>query len=171
MKQSQILNGIWLLQTEEGECIETKVPGSVCAAFLSAGKLEDPYWRDNEKKILPVMEKDYWFTRTFSVDEQVLSMQEKLLRFEGIDTIAEIYLNGALVGRTENMHRCYEFPVTDMLKQGKNDLKIKIFMWFIHKGVILTKDNLIKRRWVGNPRCCFCDNNETRKHQIGRAHV
>lgn len=127
MKQSQILNGIWLLQTEEGECIETKVPGSVCAAFLSAGKLEDPYWRDNEKKILPVMEKDYWFTRTFSVDEQVLSMQEKLLRFEGIDTIAEIYLNGALVGRTENMHRCYEFPVTDMLKQGKNDLKIKIF--------------------------------------------
>uniref|UniRef100_A0A453ELC4 Uncharacterized protein n=1 Tax=Aegilops tauschii subsp. strangulata TaxID=200361 RepID=A0A453ELC4_AEGTS len=28
-------------------------------------------------------------------------------------------------------------------------------MWFVHKGVILTKDNLMKRNWVGNPRCCF----------------
>uniref|UniRef100_A0A453BSX6 Reverse transcriptase zinc-binding domain-containing protein n=1 Tax=Aegilops tauschii subsp. strangulata TaxID=200361 RepID=A0A453BSX6_AEGTS len=43
----------------------------------------------------------------------------------------------------------------------KVPLRIKIFMWFVHKQVILTKDNLIKRRWVGSPRCCFCDHDET----------
>ena len=37
-------------------------------------------------------------------------------------------------------------------------------MSFIHKGVILTKDNLVKRNWVGNPRCCFCGQNESIKH-------
>ena len=37
-------------------------------------------------------------------------------------------------------------------------------MWFVHKGVILTKDNLMKRNWIGNPRCCFCDQNKTIKH-------
>ena len=41
---------------------------------------------------------------------------------------------------------------------------MKIFMWFVHKQVILTKDNLIKRRWVGSSRCCFCDHDETIQH-------
>src|SRR3989337_991643 len=43
----------------------------------------------------------------------------------------------------------------------KVPLRIKIFMWFVHKRVILTKDNLLKQRWVGSARCCFCDQDET----------
>ena len=34
-------------------------------------------------------------------------------------------------------------------------------MWFVHKGVILTKDNLAKRKWEGCKRCCFCEQDET----------
>ena len=30
----------------------------------------------------------------------------------------------------------------------KVPLKIKVFMWFVHKQVILTKDNLAKRNWT-----------------------
>ena len=37
-------------------------------------------------------------------------------------------------------------------------------MWFVHKQVILTKDNLIKRNWTGPTRCSFCDRDETIKH-------
>ena len=39
-------------------------------------------------------------------------------------------------------------------------------MWFIHKGVILTKDNLAKRRWDGSKRCCFCDQDESIQHLL-----
>jgi hypothetical protein len=46
----------------------------------------------------------------------------------------------------------------------KVPLKIKIFIWFLHRKVILTKDNLIKRNWVGNKTCCFCDNKESIQH-------
>ena len=46
----------------------------------------------------------------------------------------------------------------------KVPLKIKVFMWFVHKQVILTKDNLIKRNWTGPTRCSFCDRDETIKH-------
>jgi hypothetical protein len=46
----------------------------------------------------------------------------------------------------------------------KVPLKMKIFMWFLHWKVILTKDNLIKRQWTGNKNCCFCDNNESIQH-------
>ena len=37
----------------------------------------------------------------------------------------------------------------------KVPLKIKVFMWFVHKQVILTKDNLVKRNWTGSTRCSF----------------
>jgi len=40
--------------------------------------------------------------------------------------------------------------------QAKIPLKIKIFMWLIYNNAILTKDNLVKRNWVGDERCSFC---------------
>ena len=39
-----------------------------------------------------------------------------------------------------------------------------MFMWFVHKQVILTNDNLTKRNWIGSTRCSFCDRDETIKH-------
>ncbi|KAI4964718.1 hypothetical protein ZWY2020_059775 [Hordeum vulgare] len=43
-------------------------------------------------------------------------------------------------------------------------LRIKVFLWFVHKGVILTKDNLVKRNWKGSPRCSFCPKVESIQH-------
>ena len=34
-------------------------------------------------------------------------------------------------------------------------------MWFLHKRVLLTMDNLIRRNWHGSTKCCFCDQDET----------
>jgi hypothetical protein len=42
--------------------------------------------------------------------------------------------------------------------------KIRIFMWFLHREVNLTKNNLVKRNWQGNTKCCFCDKDETIQH-------
>ncbi|WVZ53298.1 hypothetical protein U9M48_004264 [Paspalum notatum var. saurae] len=43
-------------------------------------------------------------------------------------------------------------------------LKIKIFLWYLRKGIVLTKDNLAKRNWQGSKQCCFCHKDETIKH-------
>ena len=45
----------------------------------------------------------------------------------------------------------------------KLPLKIKIFMWYLIKGVTLTKDNLARRRWKGSLKCC-CNLNEIIQH-------
>jgi hypothetical protein len=37
-------------------------------------------------------------------------------------------------------------------------------MWYLIKRVTLTKDNLVKRRWKGNVRCCFFNLNESIQH-------
>ena len=46
----------------------------------------------------------------------------------------------------------------------KLPLKIKIFFWYLRRGVVLTKDNLAKRNWNGNKKCVFCSQDETIQH-------
>jgi hypothetical protein len=48
--------------------------------------------------------------------------------------------------------------------ENEGSTKIKIFMWFLHKKVPLTKDNLTKRKWVGCKKCAFCDSEESVEH-------
>ena len=47
--------------------------------------------------------------------------------------------------------------------KAKIPYKIKIFMWLAENNAILTKDNLIRRHWVGSP-CCFCHEDESVDH-------
>jgi hypothetical protein len=46
----------------------------------------------------------------------------------------------------------------------KVPLKIRMFMWFLHRKVLLTKDNLTKRKWLGCNKCAFCDQDESIEH-------
>jgi hypothetical protein len=48
--------------------------------------------------------------------------------------------------------------------KAKIPLKIKIFMWLVSQDVILTKDNLCKRKWKGNTSCAFCPDPENGNH-------
>jgi hypothetical protein len=42
--------------------------------------------------------------------------------------------------------------------------KIKIFMWLLEQKAILTKDNMLKRKWQRDPGCYFCGNHEDCDH-------
>ncbi|WP_424767807.1 beta-mannosidase [Paenibacillus sp. sgz302251] len=119
------LNGSWLMkQTTERDWIEAVVPGSVYADLLRAGKMEDPFYRDNEDAGLALSNYDYEYTRTFQVDRHILSGDQVLLRCEGLDTLAHIKLNGQTVAKTDNMHRTYEFDAKPYLVEGENEITI-----------------------------------------------
>jgi hypothetical protein len=45
----------------------------------------------------------------------------------------------------------------------KDPLKFKIFMWFLPKKVILTRDNIAKQNWQGNKKY-FYDRDESIQH-------
>jgi hypothetical protein len=53
---------------------------------------------------------------------------------------------------------------THISLETKIPLKIKIFMWFLRGKVLLAKDNLVKRKWNGCTKCCFCESKETVQH-------
>jgi hypothetical protein len=46
----------------------------------------------------------------------------------------------------------------------KIPLKTKIFGWYLRRGVILTKYNLVKRNWHGSTQCVFCHQDEMINH-------
>ncbi len=130
------LNGIWKLHIigndsgllpEEG--IEAGVPGSVYGALLEKKLIPDPYYRDNELKVLPLMDNDFCYTTEFSVNEQILSCDGLLLRFDGLDTLADIYVNEKQIGHADNMHRIWEFDLlaAGCVRDGKNQLKVVLY--------------------------------------------
>jgi len=62
-------------------------------------------------------------------------------------------------------------PCNSLVWKIKVPLKIKIFLWYLQKGVTLTKDNLLKRRWKGGSKCCFCPKDETIHHLFFECHM
>jgi hypothetical protein len=55
-------------------------------------------------------------------------------------------------------------PVDCWAWKAKIPLRIKIFLWYLKNGVVLTKDNLVKRQWKGCTKCCFCNVSEFIQH-------
>jgi hypothetical protein len=55
-------------------------------------------------------------------------------------------------------------PVFNKVWKIKLPLKIKVFLWFLQKGVTLTKSNLKRKNWKGSDKCCYCNCVETVDH-------
>ena len=89
--------------------------------------MEDPYYRDNEDAALALMEKDFLYAACFVPEEGILNCPTQVLRFEGVDTVADIRLNGVLLAHVENMHRTFQFEVGGILKPGENWLEVKLY--------------------------------------------
>ncbi|MDR1352969.1 MAG: glycoside hydrolase family 2 protein [Treponema sp.] len=104
-----------------------KVPGSVYSDLLANKKMPDPFWRDNEDGALALMENDFEYECSFTVTQALLKADRVVLRCEGLDTLAELYLNGRLAGAADNMHRVWEFDVKDKLKKNKNTLRVLFY--------------------------------------------
>ena len=61
-------------------------------------------------------------------------------------------------------------PYNILIGKLKLPLKIKVFLWYLYKGVILTKDNLARRQWQGDTKCCFCSFEESIQHLLFDCH-
>ena len=125
MKQLS-LNGPWTLDIPGSAfmAVPAEVPGSVYHDLLTAGRIPDPFYRDNETEALKLMEYDFHYSRAFQVDGELLDRGAILLRCEGLDTLAAVYINGAEAGRADNMHRTWEFDVKDLLREGENTIAV-----------------------------------------------
>lgn len=77
------------------------------------------------------------------------------LNSNGVFTVKSFY-EDLLNGHTRYLRK--------YLWKLKIPLKIKIFLWFLNRKELLTKDNLAKRRWTGCKKCVYCEEDETADH-------
>jgi len=120
------LDGEWALrQAGSTETIPATVPGCVHTDLLAAGRIEDPFYRDNELHVQWVSEKAWIYMRQFDLPAEVLQRDRVLLRCEGLDTLATIRLNGRKLGSTDNMFRTWELDAKAALKPGKNSIEVR----------------------------------------------
>ena len=117
------LNGSWTL-VYDGEKFPAQVPGSLYHDLMQNNRLEDPYWRDNEMKTRPVTEKGAVYERVFTLPEGFNKTDETRLCCEGLDTLADIFVNGEKIGAADNMHRTWMFPLQN-LRVGENTISVQ----------------------------------------------
>ncbi len=142
MKKTQSINGEWklYLAPEKGgvaedfseeliknwQFLEAEVPGCVQLELQKAGIEPEPFYADNVIKYAKYENYQWVYEKTFFVDED-LKGEEYILSFGGIDTIADVYLNGAHVGSPQNMFIEHEYNVTEHLNfSGENKLIVHI---------------------------------------------
>lgn len=56
-----------------------------------------------------------------------------------------------------------KYPQNFMWKT-KMPPRVKVFMWLVLRKSILTRDNLLRRGWIGDKKCPFCMQDESIDH-------
>lgn len=106
------------------EWLDGHAPGGVHTDLLALGKIPDPFVGDNEKAVHWISETDWEYRLVFTLAPGLLDQSYIYLACDGLDTLAEVYLNGRLVGNAQNMFRQYSWEVKEDLLAGANELLI-----------------------------------------------
>ena len=103
-----------------------QIPGTIHTDLLDNQLIPDPFWRDNEMRLQWVGEKDWVYRTTLEIGAELLDQEEVELVFHGLDTYAEVVLNGRTILETDNMFRRWTARVTQDLRVGENVLEVHL---------------------------------------------
>ncbi len=102
------------------------VPGSVQTDLLAAGVIGDPFYRDNEASLQWIGLADWEYRLPLQVDAATLARDHVELVFDGLDTLADVTLNGTRLVAADNMFRRWRIPVKQRLHTGNNTLSVTL---------------------------------------------
>ena len=120
------LNKNWQFKNQqENKWYKATVPGTVHTDLLANKLIPNPYYRDNESKLQWVDKADWEYKTVFNVEAQTFNKKNIELVFDGLDTYAEVYLNGKLILQANNMFRGWAVNVKPFIKTTNNVLLIK----------------------------------------------
>lgn len=130
------LNAGWQFRAIEGsreaakelpavlEWHSASVPGVVQTDLLTNKLIGDPFYRDNEASLQWIGRTDWEYRTTFEVSAADLRHRHMELVFDGLDTLAEVYVNKTQVLKANNMFRNWRVPVKKSLHPGTNEIRI-----------------------------------------------
>jgi len=119
------LNGEWIFkEADSDKWYKAKVPGCVHLDLMANNLIPNPFVGINELEVQWVEKTDWIYKKVFYLNKNFLNYPNIELIFQGLDTFAEIFINGEKIGATDNMFIPWSFKVKDFLKEGENSLEI-----------------------------------------------
>jgi beta-mannosidase len=104
-------------QYDDSDWLPAAVPGDVHTSLVRAGRIQPPFYNMNIETCQWVEEREWWYRTTFRLPQGKRGDAVRyLLRFDGLDTFATVYLNGIEVGCHANMFIAAEFDVSERLR-------------------------------------------------------
>ena len=126
--QTVSLNEGWqFTQKNKDTWHEAEVPGSVQRDLIRHGVLPNPYYGTNENDVQWPEVEDWDFKKSFQVAAEQLKSDDAVIFFEGLDTHADVFLNGSRILQTQNMFVGHRVSVKNSLREGENDLYIRFY--------------------------------------------
>lgn len=104
--------------------IGATVPGHIHQDLLAAGKIEDPFWRDQSLACQWVERWSWIFEREFEIAGES-DLGRVLLECDGLDTHARVFLNRREAGSSANMFIPHAWDVSSLLRRGTNHIRIE----------------------------------------------
>lgn len=100
------------------------VPGTVHTDLYALKKIPDPFYRLNEKDLQWIDKEDWEYRTVFSLDPGQLACKKLFLVFKGLDTYADVYINGVKMLVADNMFRIWKADILPRLRPGVNSLRV-----------------------------------------------
>jgi beta-mannosidase len=100
------------------------VPGVVHTDLLENKLIEDPFFRLNERGMQWIDKEDWLYETTFDIEQFILDKDNIELCFEGLDTYADVTLNGEKILTADNMFRRWTVNIKELLKPVGNKLEV-----------------------------------------------
>lgn len=116
----------WIFQQYgETEWLPAQVPGCVHTDLLRNNKIEDPFYGCNERDLQWIDKVDWEYEATLTITPQTLALSHLELVFTGLDTYAEVFLNGQHILSADNMFRTWTVDVKPYVMEGSNTLTVR----------------------------------------------
>jgi hypothetical protein len=112
---------------DDAKWLPATVPGTILTSYLNAGAIPDPNFGQNQLAISDsFFYSDFWYRTSFTLPTAKPGRQQ-WLNFDGIDWKAEVFLNGASIGRIDGGFTRARFDITSkLIPGGENVLAIRV---------------------------------------------
>jgi len=102
------------------------IPNSIFINLIEAGQIDQVEMHSCPEKFNWISEEPWVFKKIFDAPPEFFDCDRRELVFDGLDTIASIWLNDKLIGKTDNMFIPFRIDVTEHLKSKNNTLIVKL---------------------------------------------
>lgn len=125
---TQSLNEGWNLKTDTLNIdLQVDVPSVVQTDLFESCLIPHPYLGKVEQDLQWIPQRSWDYSLNFNVDENVFEKDNIDIVFDGLDTYADVWLNGEKILHSDNMFLCYEKDVKKLLKKKGNELKVHFY--------------------------------------------